>query len=444
MPAAPDQPLPAGSLSLEKVQRLIGGFAVYMFALSAVLSTAGIYIFPGLMVLALLLNPRPFLRFCRDTPLVWVAAGLTTYIAIRTVAATYEYPDNTDQIIKSGKELLMIAGIPAVVLAWFLAQDMRRAYGAVLLYILALVVFFFMEAGWDTLQTYLAGETQERLFFGGHSNLIGTFYATGLLGILTVGFGLLERLRHRFPTWALVLAAAVLTAVATLFLLIVFWNQGRTVWIALAISLVGLVLFVLPRLGTVRSHPGTAGLLSFGLLLVVAGAVYANWSLIEKRTQQLTPELQEIIRGEVPRKGFSGSLRSRYWMNVAGAKATEKRPFWGWGPGNYDLVVKYAGPKHLNKWDQIHNLYIQLATGLGIAGLAGFAFLIAGGLRGLAQGFTKNGIPLPVAAFAGAAMTYFLILSLAQIRHDDPPGQAYLVLLLGLLLTGAALRNRGS
>jgi O-antigen ligase len=395
------------------------------------------------MALALAIQPLPFLRFCRETPIVWVVLLLTTYIGVRTLWATQEFPETAETIVSGGNGLLLLTGIPALALAWHLGQDPRRGYALIALYLLGLVAGVLYQLGWGNFWEYLTGSTQNRLFFGGHSNAIGTFYATGVLGALALGLGLFGRIKQHLPTAALIMLTAFLALAGALSLMIVFWNQSRTVWIAL----LGAVLFMgatgLPRLAWVRDHLRPTIFLGGASLIFAAGwIISANLPLIEKRVQAAAAEIRTMANAqEIAPASEGGSLRTRYWMVKSGLEAVEERPVFGWGPDTYQLVEKNLGYNSLLKWEQIHNLYIQLAVEFGLAGLMAFAVFLGLLARELYLAFKDGDLPPSLAAFAGSSWTFFLILSLAQIRHDDPQGKAYLILLTGLALTGAVVRR---
>lgn len=430
------------SLPSPRIQRASGGIGLTLFALSPLLSTAGIYISLALMALALAFHPRPFLRFCRQSPLAWGILILTGFVALRTFWATQQFPQAWDPVAEGGKELLLLTGIPALALAWHLGQDLRRAYMLLAMFLFGLIFGAFYHLGWDAFWTYLTSSTDQELFFGGQSNLIGTLYANAFLASLVLGFGLLSQKGKQLSRPLLIAASSLLVVAGAISLLIVFWNQSRTVWVALSVALLFLAVTALPRLPWAGAH-ARATAVGVGLtLLAGAWITFHSLPLVEKRVQAIAPEIKTVTTAkEVAPVTAHGSFRIRYWMARAGWEAFQKRPIFGWGPDNYQLVVKEVGHPDLLRWEQIHTLYIQLAVEFGIVGLAGFALILGWAMREFLIAYRDGTLPGPVAGFVGSAWVYFLVLSLAHIRHDDPPGKAYLILITGLLLTGPVTRK---
>ncbi len=418
--------------------------ALYLFGLSTGLSTAGITIALGLMLVTLLIRPWPFFRFARQSPIFWVATFLTLYILARAYWATLQFPQATEVLKDKADDLLMIAGLPALILAWHLSQAPRRVYPLIGVYILGLLIAFFHHAGWDTFWAYLNGEEHARLRFGGSFNTIGALFATGFLATLSLGIDWLRRLRGRFANGGILCLGGFLILTGIFLVLIVFWNQSRTVWIALALSLFVLALLQFHQTRTPGGEKRTVALTVGTLLLLLPGlGLLQGHEMVWNRIEGLSTNVQDVLTGEVGPQ-TSEPVEVRFRLLESGWAGIQRRPLWGWGPGNLGAVVEQAGYPTLKRWPHFHNLYIQLAIGLGLVGIGGFAALLGWGLRDLYRAYREGHIEPPLLVFIASTWTFFLVLSLGQIRHDDPQGKAYLILLLGLTFLGGVKRYRDS
>ncbi|MGM0412819.1 MAG: O-antigen ligase family protein [Pseudomonadota bacterium] len=428
---------------LRNAATLIG---LVFLGLGTMLSPAAIYL--GLVVLLAvgLSEGHGFLRFLRGSPWVWLAIAVTAYTLLRTLLAQQAFPEQAEVIGKYGGQLMVVAGIPALLLGWQLARRPRWLVVLLAGLVVSLVVFFFQEAGWSTLMKYLQGEDW-RLQFGGHKNAIGGLYGAGVLAGLYLLYRCLAdsawlngsgwRRLVRYGLGLLLVGAVVL------FTLVVLWNQSRTAWLGLAAAVLPALLYL-----SFQSWKREGRTLSWGpatvvsLVVIAAMAMLVSSELVDKRFQQIANEVEHIEDIRVDQRG-GGSLGTRTRISLAASEAIGERPLVGWGPDYFDEAMAAAGAEDLQRWAHFHNFYLQLAVGLGLLGLLGFLALYLLPLWYLRSSKGGDALPVSMRLFAVSLWVYVMVLGLATIRHDDPAGQALYVMALGVAAMGLGVRYRG-
>ena len=168
-------------------------------------------------------------------------------------------------------------------------------------------------------------------------------------------------------------------------------TQERSAWIAVAIGL--LVLFFLSNRSARhadRSWRATLAIAVFGLLIAVAFLAITNVDAI------VSDRAQDISKAAHGRDS-SFAWRVQKWRGTAAMIA--RRPFWGWGPGQfvlYQLDYTHLGstPADVRQNgasfdDMGYNEYLQTAAELGLPGLALYLLILVSffskGSRALAR-----------------------------------------------------------
>lgn len=80
----------------------------------------------------------------------------------------------------------------------------------------------------------------------------------------------------------------------------------------------------------------------------------------------------------------SGTAETRLLAWQVAAEAIKAHPFFGWGPGNFQIIFDtYYNPSFLRfsfaetVWDKPHNWFLEIATSTGLLGLASYATIFA-------------------------------------------------------------------
>ncbi len=405
-------------------QRL-GLAGLYLFAVSGALNQGGVYSGLGLMLLGAALQWGDLWRGVRRQPafvLAWVitlyviAQGLATYLTVDTPAG---------KLARHVWNLVAVGGLFSVVTAWWLAGDPSRIARVLQLALLGFSVGVLKGVDWAHFATYV---TQRPLF--GMGNGAGLYALVAMAGLLMLRSsrlfdgnwsrrGLTPLTRKLLLLLLLLLCAAV-----------VVLSQTRAVW--LAALLVAPVAIIVIR----RARHETTGLRMNGfealLLAVLALGIFLGFGTIEKRLDQEQGDLIHLFSGNAGLSpGSSVGQRIYLWRDAVGR--IEKRPFFGWGAGSAQALIRGAAvPGGLSHY---HNLYLQLAVELGVLGLGLFMLWFLVIARAAVLDCRDAHLGAQYGRFLLVALTIFLVASFFQIRHDDERGQYLLILLGALALT---------
>jgi O-antigen ligase len=127
-----------------------------------------------------------------------------------------------------------------------------------------------------------------------------------------------------------------------------------------------------------RRRPGiTRSLLVVGL---VAGTL-AAWIVIGRVLPASQTSVSPVVEFETP-----AAEQARFAVYSADAKGFLHRPFLGWGPGNtWSAYVSSASPREMatagRGWADAHDLFLEVAVGSGVLGVAALVWLLLAALR---------------------------------------------------------------
>jgi O-antigen ligase len=169
----------------------------------------------------------------------------------------------------------------------------------------------------------------------------------------------------RRPGWLKRAAAALIVA---LMLAVIVFTKSRGGALGLAAMLASLVL-----LGR-KIRPG------FGVAAVVAVLVAVPFL-----PQSFWTRMESMTNEDVDKREFTGSSEARRVVMGEGIDTFVEFPLTGVGAGQFK---NYNPPQRKERWRETHNVLIQVASEMGIAGLLVFAFLIV--RAGLAAAATRR------------------------------------------------------
>jgi hypothetical protein len=127
-----------------------------------------------------------------------------------------------------------------------------------------------------------------------------------------------------------------------------------------------------------RRRPGiTRSLLVVGLV----GGTLAAWIAIGRVLPATQSSVSPVVEFETP-----AAEQARFAVYSADAKGFLHRPFLGWGPGNtWSAYVSSASPREMatagRGWADAHDLFLEVAVGSGVLGVAALVWLLLAGLR---------------------------------------------------------------
>jgi O-antigen ligase len=223
--------------------------------------------------------------------------------------------------------------------------------------------------------------------------------------------------------------------------MVILFTQSRSVWLGLLPVLFVLAIATLRAL-LLQSGGRLGSRIKIGIfvmVLLIASLGHLSAGVVKDRLTQEQATIQSLAVFEFDdvERGSIG-YRVQLWMN-AGGFILEK-PFFGWGPGSASVLIEDI--PDLPDFPHFHNLYLQLLVEIGIVGCLIFSGLLGSLVVALRRAYRREQVSREFVRFFGASGAYLLLISLAQVRHDDSHGTAVLAMLSGLALTATLMRTK--
>ena len=184
------------------------------------------------------------------------------------------------------------------------------------------------------------------------------------------------------PVFAAAMLSVALAVVVSRWRLTSFATVACLVAIASGLGTVGersayLVPLVAVTVALWRRRPGiTRSLLVIGLV----GGTLAAWIVIGRVLPATQSSVSPVVEFETP-----AAEQARFAVYSADARGFLHRPSLGWGPGNtWSAYVASASPAEMaiagRGWADAHDLFLEVAVGSGVLGVAALAWLLLAAL----------------------------------------------------------------
>ena len=129
-----------------------------------------------------------------------------------------------------------------------------------------------------------------------------------------------------------------------------------------------------------------------GLITLILGGLLFSFNQKSDFLRQNAPQISQILN--ISFDQTTAQTRLMAWQIAV--RAWQDRPFFGWGPENYqDSFDKYYNPEFLQYsfaetvWDKPHNYHLEILANAGAVGFVAYAWLIGCLFYGLAR-IVKN------------------------------------------------------
>jgi len=384
----------------------------------------------GIMLLGVISRWPAFWRSFRREPFLWWSAAMLAYLVLSALWVArdpYGLAQNAD---RGFQELLVFTGVPTLLVGMVLGGSKRRIALVVGLFLLALFIPVVPQLGASEFQAYWNGQ---RANFDISVNGLGVYFSLALLALVAF-FPAIRSWAALSNRWVRsgIYLVAVLLALACL--LVILFTQSRSAWLGLLPVLFVLVMVTLRAFRSQRGGRfGFQFKIGVGLVaLLVASLGYLSAGVVKDLLTQEQSTIQALMAFEFDEvESSSIGYRVRLWMN-AGDYILEK-PFFGWGPGSASALIE--GISGLPDFPHFHNLYLQLLVEIGVVGCLILAGLLGSLVLAVMRASRSGQVSREFVRFFGASAMYLLLISLAQVRHDDSHGTAVLAMVSGLALT---------
>ncbi|MCG5534579.1 O-antigen ligase family protein [Ectothiorhodospira mobilis] len=391
----------------------------------------------GLMLVGVAFRWSDFWSSYRREPFLWWSAAMLAYLVVSALWVAgdpYGLAQNAD---RGFQELLIFTGLPTLLVGMVLGGSKKRIALMVGLFFLALLIPVVPRIGVAEFQAYWNGQ---RADFEISVNGLGVYFSLVLLALVAF----LPTIRswtvplNRWLSSGVYLTTVILALIC---LMVILFTQSRSVWLGLlpvlfVLAMATLRVLLLQSVGRLGFHIKIG---IFVMVLLIASLGHLSAGVVKDRLTQEQATIQSLAVFEFDdvERGSIG-YRVRLWMN-AGGFILEK-PFFGWGPGSASVLIEDI--PELPDFPHFHNLYLQLLVEIGIVGFLIFLGLLGSLIVSLRRAYQREQVSREFVRFFGASGAYLLLISLAQVRHDDSHGTAVLAMLSGLALTARLMRKK--
>lgn len=405
----------------------LGKAGLYLFAVSGFIAQGGVYAGLALMLLGFLLVADRAWKPLRREPAFAVALALTLYILLNGAAAVAAWPaEPSARFLRSTWDLVAVGGLFSLLVGWWLAGDDRRIALVLQLALLGLFIGVLKGIDWRHLSANIA--TRPLFGMGNGAGLYALIAMTGLLVLRSSALFSDGWQQRRLPP---ALIRVCLLLLFLLFTAVLLLSQTRAVWLAALIVLPGVFVLTFRRNGGKLRQTWLAGFEVVVLVVLILG-VTLGAGTIGHRLDEESSSLMLLFSGDLGALPES-SISYRIWLWQEASQRIAGRPLFGWGAGSAALLIQESAvPGGLRHY---HNLYLQLATELGLAGLGLFALWTLVTVKAAVRACRERRMAFELLLFLIAVLAIFLIVACFQIRHDDERGQYLLILFGALALT---------
>ncbi|MCB1858447.1 MAG: O-antigen ligase family protein [Gammaproteobacteria bacterium] len=413
--------------------RWLGSAGIASIAIGFSASTAAVNIGLILLLLGILPEIRGLLRSTPPAAVI-IAILQSTVLIIITVVANVRFPELSDHNWKHLEDLLIISGIPAVAVGWWLAHG-GITYPAILgLLSIGTGIKSIGTINWDAvIATPFLGRPLITAINPNELAFISGALLVGIASLLISG----NCTQNKSPLWRFVVIAAF-SAIALCAGYLVVIAQSR----AVVLGVLATLCFIAgARMWhTRKSAKGRRQTIVLLTVLVAILCVISLSPLGKMATQRfgkLGANIQTLMDNDLDSiSSNSEGIRLLLWRE--GLSHLPDAMILGHGPGAAPHIIAQSTVPSLRHFNHFHNIWIHWLVTIGVLGTLGFAILFWKLLAiSFQEAFSRaGGVCWPAAGL----WIYFLIVSAAQLRINHPSGQAFLVLLSGMSYAAVYLR----
>ncbi len=402
--------------------------SLYGLCLLFTVSTAGVNLALALLLLATALAWRPFWQDIRQTPLAWLIGALTAYVVVHSLVFVHLYPEIDENGNPHWSDVARITGIVSLPIGWWISRHTKHLPWLLWAACLGLLIGLLEGANFAQLAADMG--SVRRTAWGSRPNQVGYLAAAGYVGCFIAGTRAL-RIDNRTAKLVTFVAAWSFLLV---FLLFLYGSGTRGAWLA---ATVATVLFLLVELYSVRrlrrwlagSVLGSIGLLV--VAIVVLGNLYdLDFTKRLNSAPRIVAALTQGDRAAVMAADRSTGQRLDMWAE--GLRAVAIHPIAGWGLGGKQRVEQQAS-RPIRSGGHFHNLYLEIAVGLGLPGFALFLIIYGALARNLLGALRERPHDTPM-LIAGLTFVVSLVVVFFEVRIGQTPGRTLWILVTGILI----------
>ncbi|MGL1832734.1 O-antigen ligase family protein [Rhodocyclaceae bacterium SMB388] len=417
MRAPPSSPPANRPLRAAWTRDTLGLAGAYLFAFGAWLGVALAHLGLALMLIAAIWDAPRVWAWLRHSPWpVLMVLWCVTLVATLLVAwprGNLEPPTHLSAAASLAKLWLF------PLFAWYLRGERQRVWTALALALAGFVIGRLLAIDLDDPLRTPSFDT--RPGFGLPTLAFAQYAATALIGLYLLAPRVLRAGSHLRRALGL---AAWLTLVG-LALLALLMAQARMVWMSTGAILIALSWAIRGRVADRRV------VLALSILMIVA------ITLLSTRFERLGHEVETyalLLRGDWSEIGYgSAGLRFHAWGY--GLELWLQRPWLGWGPGAARELLATHPDVHLHVLPHFHNIYVELAVGIGLLGGIPLAIGCVAVFRSIAAASRSGRLPAELCLFLAAGLALHLLVGMTNSRVVNSDWAFMWILLAGVATT---------
>lgn len=409
---------------------LIGTAGLLIFAFCAFLSTSGVSVGLGLLLVGILLNRSVWTSLTRD-PVMILFLVSTAYLVLRTVWAIWEFPDSKELQGDQAWDWFRLWFFLCV--AWWINGDLKRLKWVLLLPLIGLLTGAIFYLSQD-LSILWSGERT-----GFHLRIIafGLYSSAIILGLLLLAPRIWGKRENLFLFAIRVCLWLIPLVLMTHGLIIA---QSRGAWLAAAVVIPPTVAV---RYLLLRKHRGSSPWRRVGfvtlVMILLAMLILTNLSTIRNRIAHEGEMFAALYRGDyddIPTLGFGVRVQTFRF----GMEKWLERPVFGWGPGSTEYLISHSNRPNLMHpdyrrgyaWlDHLHITYLEVLVRFGLVGALLILTVIGFLLKGVWNAYRDKRLPGDYALFFAGAFALTAVWSLSDFRLLHTDWRSYWILLGG-------------
>lgn len=406
----------------------LGVAGLYVYAFTALFSTAAMNLGLAAMVVAAALRWRTFWATFGRRSVFWLVLLFAIYLALRGILAGQEFPNTWAAQQHAGLDLFAVGGLPMLIAALWTGGDAQRIRHTLLLAVAGFLILLSLKQGWAS----LPAPTGTRMSLDMSPNTLGLIASTLLWGSLAFLVREVSRMSGKHLAYLPLLG---LSATALLASVILVLTGSRGAWLASGVMIPPLLVAALWRMQPEghRRRPMLTLLALLGLMLAIT--LWAGGDMLEQRIAAANNASESMLAS----KGESvedESIGSRLLMWQDATRHIAQRPLLGWGPGSAPMLLGQSAHPQIQKYHHFHNLPLTLLVTLGAVGALLFLAIHGAVILEAVSAYRRNRLSAELFFFAAGGMGIFHIANLFQYRLNDTASQ-YLLTLVGMIALSA-------
>lgn len=405
----------------------VGGFGLCLFFLFFQLNATVAYAGLSLTVLVFAFQAKTWTPVLERDPVAVLFLLSVIYLPFYSIWAMLEFPESADA--QRTAVLIWLHWLLFIPVGWQLFRHIKHINLFLPILATGLLIRILVNLNWADLGNIL---TLERTGFGMAETVFSPIVGSMVLGFLMLAPRMIIQ-QPNTPRWFGLLKISACFIYLAVFLESLVLSQTRGAWLAAALVFpVALLVRYKSWLGKHKLFSGKSIVVLMLLVAMVGLFLHKNYETIFKRVNsEQVNSVPEVVKkqweGQEVLMTTSVGYRKILWG--IGWRKWQERPFFGWGPGSTELLLKKENNPILSQSvtlndgsietlhiSHLHNLYLEFMVRFGIVGTLLLLALPVVLMVKVWEAQTKGRIPWDYACFLFAGWAFLAIMVLFDFQ----------------------------